>query len=106
MKWGIKIPIKKIVLESKIRDSKDWYGRTAQTDKGFFLISISALIFVHYQDNVDEALRNILFHELAHTCKGAMNHKKPWKDIVRKMNERGAKVNERPYSKEEVKGLY
>jgi predicted SprT family Zn-dependent metalloprotease len=104
--WGIPIPKKKLVFDEHIWNNNDWYARTAQTETGHFIISVNALLFIHFNGRVDEALKNILYHELAHTVKGAMNHGKEWKKWVNRMNEHGAKVNPKPYSKKETPGLY
>lgn len=105
-RWGIKLPEKRILFDEHIFRCSDWYARTAQTDKGQYLISVNAILFVHFKDCVDEAMENILLHELAHTCAGCMNHGPKWKAVVNRMNEHGAKVNPKPYSKKETPGLY
>ena len=105
-KWGIPIPRKRIVFDEHVFRCSDWYARTALTSTGHYLISVNALLFVHFNGQVDEALENILYHELAHTVKGAMNHGPKWKAVVRRMNEHGAKVNPKPYSKKDTPGLY
>ena len=97
-----KIPIaKKIILDQTIAPERSYYAKTAMTDKGEFVIAFSSVLFMHYQHDIDEALRNIAAHELCHTCKGAMNHNEGWKKWVRKMNEHGYHINPRPYSKKE-----
>jgi len=37
-------------------------------------------------DLSDFELRNIVMHELVHTCPGCMNHCKQWKELIRKIN--------------------
>lgn len=108
-RWGIPIPKGRILFEEKLHDTSDWYGRTAMASIGKrqkFIISVSSVLFLHYHEEIDQALRNILLHELAHTCKGAMNHGRTWKKWVSRMNEHGARVNPRPYSKKDSPGLY
>ena len=105
-RWHIPVPAKKIVFDEHIFGCSDWYARTAQTETGHYVIAVNALLFVHFTHCIDEALENILLHELAHTCTGAMNHGPKWKAIVYKMNEHGAKVNPRPYTRRETPGLY
>lgn len=109
-RWGIPIPKGRILFEEKLHDTSDWYGRTAMTEgmgkRRKYIISVSSVLFLHYHGEIDQALRNILLHELAHTCKGAMNHGRTWKKWVGRMNAHGARVNPKPYSKRDTPGLY
>ena len=106
IKWRVPVPAGKILFEDRIHSTRDWFARTAMTDDGRYVISVSASLFLAYRENVEEALRNILLHELAHTCKDGMNHGKGWKKWVDRMNAHGARVNPKPYSKKEMPGWY
>lgn len=102
-----KVPIaRKIILDQRIHKAWGWYGLTGKTDKGAYLIAFSSVLFVHFNHEVEEAVRNIAAHELCHTCPKSMNHGKQWKRWVGVLNEHGYKVNPKPYSKKDTPGLY
>jgi hypothetical protein len=95
-----KIPISEKIKPTVSRISrKDCYAVTQKLDSGWFQVSVSDLIWEEYSVPND-ALRNILFHELCHTIDGAFNHGKTWKFWVKKLNvEHGCRINPYPYSK-------
>lgn len=102
-----KVPIgKKIILDQSIHKAPGWYGLTGKTKDGAFLIAFSSTLFVHFNSEVEEALKNIAAHELCHTCPKSMNHGRPWKKWVGVLNKNGYKINPRPYSRRETPGLY
>ena len=102
-----KVPVtRKLILDQKVHNTYDWYGVTGKTRGGRYVMAISAVLFVHFSTEVDEALKNVIAHELCHTCPRSMNHGKEWKKWVNRMNEHGYKINPQPYSKKEVKDLY
>lgn len=104
-RWNIPIA-KRIILDQKIHKSTDWYGLTGKAKGGAYVVAFSATLFLHFNGEVEEALRNIAAHELCHTCPRSMNHGKEWKRWVREMNKHGYKVNDKPYSQKETPGLY
>lgn len=104
-RWNIPIS-KRIILDESIHKSPGWYGLTGKTEKGQFLIAFSSIIFLHFNGEVEEALRNIAAHELCHTCPKSMNHGKEWKKWVERLNEHGYRINPKPYSKKDTPGLY
>ena len=105
-KWNVPIG-KRIVLDQTIAPvESSYYARTGQTDKGIHVVTFSARLFLDYQHDIDEAMRNIAAHELCHTCKDGMNHGKGWKQWVSRLNEHGYHINPKPYSKNEAPGMY
>ena len=104
-RWNIPIA-RKIILDQKIHNSPGWYGLTGKAKGGAYVVAFSATLFLHFNGEVEEALRNIAAHELCHTCPRSMNHGKEWKKWVERLNEHGYRINSKPYSKKDTPWLY
>lgn len=99
--WGVPIS-SKIKQDIRRVSRKDCYAVTTMLEGGYFRISVSELIWKEYAIPA-EAIRNLLAHELIHTCPGCFNHGKEWKKWVKMLNaEHGFKINPYPYSKKKT----
>lgn len=80
---ALKIPISKnINPEIAInKRAKSRFGACKKTDKGY-LIEVSESILGLDVDRI----KNVLAHEILHTCPGCYNHGKRWKAYASKLN--------------------
>jgi predicted SprT family Zn-dependent metalloprotease len=92
---AINIPISdqmvsKVIINNR---AKRRLGRCIKRNSSFF-IEISSRL------KTEDKVREVLIHEILHTCPNCQNHKSIWKNYVIQMNTRyGYKVNPSPYTK-------
>lgn len=101
VEWNIPISIS-IDHTLGFVDMSSCYAVTYKTDTGF-KVNVSSLLFEEYEKAPHEAIRNILAHELLHTCQRCFNHGAEWKRYVRSLNaQHGFKINPYPYTKKKA----
>lgn len=84
---SIEIPISRNIAEIKINTrAKARFGCCRQQNKPLsgktYVIEISERVLCSEEKNI----RQIIAHELLHTCKGCMNHGDKWKTYAQAMN--------------------
>lgn len=81
---AIKLPVSKYIEPEVLinRRAKSRFGSCRKTAKGFS-IEISEMML----DADPFYIKNILAHEIIHTCRGCQNHGKKWKMYTEAMNE-------------------
>ena len=79
----LKIPVSDRVIPEIIinRRAKSRFGSCKKTAMGFQIEICEAVLDASVQD-----IKNIIAHELLHTCYGCYNHGKRWKAYAEKMN--------------------
>lgn len=60
-------------------------GLCSGSARSGYVIDIAEILL--REDIPMNELRNTVFHELLHTCKGCMNHGDKWKSLARKVNQ-------------------
>lgn len=101
---ALNIPYRKVKEWSVGIKSKYQWGRCEQIKDGLFNIKISEKLL---QDDLDDQhAKNTIAHELLHTVKGCMNHKEPWKKLVKLLNTKIPSYNVTTTLNHEAVGLY
>lgn len=79
-------PSDKVIAIKENRRAKKRLGcckKERRIAQEFFIIEISTVL----EEATDQAIKEILIHELLHTCKGCFNHGKLWKLYAAKVNQ-------------------
>lgn len=79
-------PSKNIIAVKENRRAKKRLGcckKEKRAMQDFFIIEISTVL----KDESDERIKEVMLHELLHTCKGCFNHGKAWKALAEKVNQ-------------------
>ena len=77
---NINIKLGKINPIVDISRAKSWFGQCRRRN-GMYEIRISK-----FHEGGENAIKETMAHEILHTCKGCMNHKKEWKRFADVMN--------------------
>ena len=82
---NLKLPVSDYIEPEVLinKRAKKRFGACKKTAKGF-VIELSAFML----DTDLAHIKNILAHEVLHTCRGCQNHGKKWKITAQKMNQR------------------
>lgn len=78
-------PCRKIFRIEENRRAKKRLGCCKAVREGRregFVIEVSSAM----KECADDVIKDVIFHELLHTCKGCMNHGPKWKSLAAKVN--------------------
>lgn len=88
---------KYIKLEISKR-AKSRYGLCEKKGPNSYIITISDFVF----DSPDNKIKQVILHEMVHTCKGCMNHGSHWKAVANQLNRKYGYEIHRTNAREEM----